>query len=98
MMWRQGDLLFIKRVAVKKDLPQATTNVLAWGEVTGHKHSVEGNSVVVYDGENGSKWIAGPDGFVVSHDEHDPIRFGGGIYEMIRQREYSPEAIRMVAD
>jgi len=32
------------------------------------------------------------------HDTHEPIMFGKGIYEVRRQREYSPEGWRRVAD
>jgi len=34
----------------------------------------------------------------LEHDEHDPIPLPRGNPEVIRQREYSPEAIRNVAD
>lgn len=32
------------------------------------------------------------------HDTHEPIMFGPGIYEVRRQREYTPEGFRRVAD
>jgi len=32
------------------------------------------------------------------HDTHEPIMFGVGVYEVRRQREYSPEGWRRVAD
>lgn len=35
---------------------------------------------------------------VLTHQEHGPIALAPGSYEVIRQREYSPEAIRNVAD
>ena len=34
----------------------------------------------------------------VTHQEHDTISLPQGKYKIIRQREYSPEAIRNVAD
>jgi hypothetical protein len=34
----------------------------------------------------------------LEHDEHDTIAIPPGNYKVIRQREYSPEAIRNVAD
>ena len=35
---------------------------------------------------------------LLDHDEHDPIAIPDGDHEIVRQREYSPEAIRNVAD
>lgn len=32
------------------------------------------------------------------HDTHEPIMFGPGIYEVRRQREYTPEGWRQVQD
>lgn len=32
------------------------------------------------------------------HDTHEPILFGEGVYEVRRQREYTPEGWRRVAD
>lgn len=32
------------------------------------------------------------------HDTHEPIMFGPGIYEVRRQREYTPEGFRQVQD
>jgi hypothetical protein len=32
------------------------------------------------------------------HDTHEPIMFGVGIYEVRRQREYTPEGFRRVED
>lgn len=32
------------------------------------------------------------------HDTHEPIMFGVGVYEIRRQREYTPEGFRRVED
>ena len=32
------------------------------------------------------------------HDTHEPIMFSPGVYEVRRQREYTPSEIRRVAD
>lgn len=34
----------------------------------------------------------------VNHQEHDTVTLDPGKYKIVRQREYSPEAIRNVAD
>lgn len=40
----------------------------------------------------------GAEGAALTHDEHDTHQFSAGTYIVTRQREYSPEAIRSVAD
>ncbi|MGH9523996.1 MAG: hypothetical protein ACRD3E_15850 [Terriglobales bacterium] len=40
----------------------------------------------------------GSDGVRIVHEEHAPIVLPPGDYEIVRQREYSPEEIRNVAD
>lgn len=40
----------------------------------------------------------GCDGAALTHDEHETHQFSEGTYVVTRQREYSPEAIRSVAD
>ena len=40
----------------------------------------------------------GEEGVRIIHEEHDPIILDPGNYEIVRQREYSPEQIRNVAD
>jgi hypothetical protein len=34
----------------------------------------------------------------IIHQQHHPIELPAGCYRVIRQREYTPEAIREVAD
>jgi hypothetical protein len=38
------------------------------------------------------------DSATVTHEEHGPITLPRGTYRVWRQREYSPEAIRVVRD
>lgn len=100
-LYRQGDVL-IKRI---KAIPQnmATkkreNGVLAYGEVTGHSHRVEvqEQAEVLEVGENLYLRVS-EDGVRIVHDEHAPIVLPAGNYEITIQREYSPEAIRNVAD
>lgn len=103
--YRQGDVL-IERVetipsnAVKQKV--AGRIILAHGEVTGHHHSIE------VDDADPADWWKSADGseqFVclskagqVVHQEHGAVDLAPGNYRVRRQREYSPEAIRNVAD
>jgi hypothetical protein len=87
--------------------------VLAYGEVTGHAHVVlsgketgrkKGNVELFEATEGidvkGAATILRVTGRAAElrHDEHKTIVLPRGTYRVIRQREYSPEAIRQVAD
>lgn len=98
MMIRQGDVL-IQRI----DSPRPTGKplaresgrvVLAHGEVTGHAHAIRSKSAKLF---SGGKLVASKPA-VIEHEEHDPITLPAGVYQVTRQREYAPEAIRTVAD
>lgn len=82
--------------------------VLAYGEVTGHAHAIAERNAELF-GRSGSdeRWLvirasgttveAGP-AATVRHEEHAPIVLKPGVYRVVRQREYSPESVRNVAD
>jgi len=99
--FRQGDVL-IERVDV---VPESATKqkpgervILAHGEVTGHAHEI--------DCDDAEAWKSGAETVAVAvkrptelrHQEHAQIPLKRGTYRVVRQREYSPEAIRNVAD
>lgn len=109
VVFRQGDVL-VQRVP---DRPRAGADasergriVLAHGEVTGHAHEVVPAERI--DGElPAAQFFEEPDGtrmlFVdrhclLTHQEHAAIALAPGCYKVVRQREYSPEEIRTVAD
>jgi hypothetical protein len=99
-LYRQGDVL-IRRI---KSLPaqKATkreNGVLAYGEVTGHSHKLEVlERAEVLEIGDGLFMRVGEEGVRIIHDEHAPIVLDPGNYEVVIQREYSPEEIRNVAD
>lgn len=86
--------------------------ILAHGEVTGHHHALEvADPADWWKGEQeiaptlekpstlaGELFLALPIGGVVTHPEHSKIELPSGNYRVTRQREYSPEEIRNVAD
>lgn len=106
-MYRQGDVLVIP--IAEADLPpgmvpapsdQAGRLVLARGEATGHAHVATGDGLTL---------LCLPDDLDamflhvrrygrLSHEEHGPIPLPSGYYRVVRQREYTPGAIRFVAD
>lgn len=98
--YRQGDVL-IRRIdsLPKQKAVKRTSGVLVEGESTGHAHRVaELEKAEVLEIQNGLYLHVGEEGVRIVHEEHGDITLPPGDYEVIRQREYSPEAIRNVAD
>lgn len=105
---RQGDVK-IKMISElpkgeKKDVKDNGIAVLAYGEVTGHKHQIiEGvvNFFTIGDSVNmfSPKYLEVlSNTATIVHEEHTQIPLVRGIYEVTIQREYTPEEIRNVAD
>jgi hypothetical protein len=108
-MYRQGDVLIVPvaeaAVPLGTDgLPRQPGDargrlVLALGEVTGHAHAVVGPGTLVREpGPFGASWLHLPDGGRVVHEEHAAIPLPKSWYRVVRQREYAPGAVRVVAD
>jgi len=74
--------------------------VLAYGEVTGHAHAIGDVGARLYGQELELRFLEVLDdaGVTLGHDEHRAIHLPTGAYEVRRQREYTPEAIRTVGD
>ena len=112
MQMRQGDV-FLKSVAripagaveVKLDNGEV---VLAYGEVTGHKHRIchfmDTGALPARLFEAGDmRFLDVQEPTNLVHEEHATVALQPGVYKVSKfgigtQREYSPEAIRSVAD
>jgi hypothetical protein len=105
---RQGDVK-IKMISAlpegeKKDAKDNNIAILAYGEVTGHKHQVingEVNFFTIGDSTNmfSPKYLEVlSETATVVHEEHTEIPLVKGLYEISIQREYFPDEIRNVAD
>jgi len=104
-IYRQGDVL-IERISalpaiLKKLNREHGRVVLAHGEATGHHHSLMEEHVDLYEtaDQAGVTFLEIKEAMAaLTHQEHAPITIPPGTYRVTRQREYSPEAIRNVAD
>jgi len=100
--YRQGDVLIVKARKPCGELravePENGRVILAYGEATGHSHSVAADAAQLLEAPNGRRYLLVTQPTELVHQEHGHIRLGAGYYEVVRQREYSPEAIRNVAD
>lgn len=73
--------------------------ILAHGEVTGHCHKVkESDGADLYATADGLFLHVHHEVVSVIHEEHRPIQLSRGYYRVWRQREYSPQEIRVVRD
>lgn len=93
-MYRQGDILLIRVEKVSGTKLDHT--IVAEGEATGHHHKLTGDAVL-YQEEMQMFAQVGVD-VVLTHQEHGAIPIAPGVYEIRRQREYTPKAIRSVVD
>ena len=104
--YRQGDVLITRIAALPKSATKLAREhnrvILAHGEVTGHHHSFCEETVDLYAPavpEAGVTYLEVRAAMaMLTHQEHATIRVAPGTYKVTRQREYSPEAIRNVAD
>lgn len=107
---RQGDVFVTpttaKPSAQAKRILDHGRVILAYGEVTGHAHEVIEETVTeselpamqLFEEPDGTRMLLVDRPCVLRHEEHGPIDLAPGAYRVIRQREYSPEEIRNVAD
>lgn len=107
----QGDVCFIRRTelpaGLKEVSPENGRLVITHSE-TGHDHVMVLDrpaepAVHMYAGDNPLvAWLQVNRPTALEHtrphDTHAPIMFEPGIYEVRRQREYTPEGFRRVED
>jgi hypothetical protein len=94
-MHRQGDILFIKVEALPQGIHPKEGNIIVEGESTGHAHRLQSGSILIHEIH---MFLNIPAETSVVHEEHHPIVLEPGYWQVIRQREYIPGAIRQVAD
>lgn len=102
---RQGDVLIERIDALPAKLIKIAREngrvILAHGEATGHAHAIADKDCDLFrsDVEPGVTFLEVREAVAaLAHDEHSTIQLPPGQYRVTRQREYSPEAIRNVAD
>ncbi len=102
-MYRQGDVLFkeVKAIPEGRRTKRLTGHILE-GEATGHIHRVLESQIAEADvlecGDGLYLSVTAEGGVSIVHEEHGALTLPAGNYEIVRQREYSPEEIRNVAD
>jgi len=102
MQYAHGDLLLIRTTHQPTGTPRPAVNgraILAYGEVTGHHHSVDARCGTLID-EGGVTYLTIDQLTGLDHQEHATITLEPGVYEVRRQREATDddEEWRWVAD
>lgn len=100
---RQGDVYLMpaKYFSLDGAKPIEPVNgryILAEGEATGHHHSVAVETCGGLFDLAGKTVLVVTEPTQLTHQEHGMIEIAPGQYWVIRQREYTPEAIRRVID
>lgn len=106
---RQGDVLTIEVDSMPDDASIIKKEngrvVLAHGEVTGHAHAFNTGARLYSSQIAKGATKERPARFLrllktsdLSHEEHTKIPHEKGLRRVIRQTEYSPEELRVVAD
>lgn len=103
-MMRQGDILLVPRELIsehEEKLKEIGKNekILAYGEKTGHSHTLRGDVTFYNNGSGSTLCQVCREGAELVHQEHDQINIKEGYYIVVNQREYDLlEGIRMVYD
>lgn len=101
-LYRQGDILLIRSRRPEGLLPPLPAEngrlILARGEATGHHHSVGADCATLNPDDGGVMYLTVEQLTEVVHQEHAPVPLTPGTYKVVRQREYTPAAIRNVQD
>ena len=100
-MIRQGDVLLTMcskfPSKAKRIEPINGRNILAYGEVTGHNHSVDCAISELFSIDGKSVLVVN-ESTVIEHQEHAAIEVTPGTYWVVHQREYTPQEIVRVRD
>lgn len=111
---RQGDVALVKIAALPKGLTETKRDehdriVLAYGEKSGHAHAIRDKGVCGFSLAGSEEvdyvLVGGSGPATLNHEyvtgglaEHHPITMDPGAYQVVRQVEYTPEAIVRAVD
>jgi len=100
----QGDVPILKIESLPDDVIEIEDRIIAYGEVTGHHHIIEGavDEAKIYTDEVGNLFALVKKPVKVLHHEHAPVILGPGVYRFgfdgLQQVEYDGEEERRVLD
>lgn len=97
-IYRQGDVLIREVTSLPTGAKKLTTNVLAYGEVTGHSHRFQGDAQLYGYGNELYMQVYQPT--YIEHEEHQHKIVDPGIYKIEGEQEwdYIEESMKKVID
>lgn len=84
---RQGEVMLIRINEFPKKLKEKD-KILAYGEITNHKHRFETNQVQVFADESGQQFVQVKKPSQLIHEEHQALEIPKGNYKVVLQREF----------
>ncbi len=101
-IYRQGDVMMIEVKKIPAGLTELKLDgpvILAYGEVTGHKHQfMDAMDVRMWGGGAGPRYLEVAGIKMLMHEEHSTVELPPGRYLIPQQVEYTPAELRRVAD
>lgn len=102
MQQRQGDILIISVDELPEGIQEKEREdgliVLAYGEVTGHKHAIADTELKWFGAVSGAQYLDASKPFQLRHEEHATLDFPPGKYRVVRQYEASADDVYQVMD
>jgi len=93
--YRQGDLAITPIKRLPKGLKKVKSNVLAYGEATGHKHRLleilpqTENQFEILEDDKGNKYLDIKHPTDLVHEEHKKLTIDRGLYFIKNEKEYN---------
>lgn len=100
MQLQQGDVLIKKVATIPEKARTKNTDVLEYGEVTGHAHRIKDVNAAILREWEGITYMEVLLKTQIVHEEHNPITIQPGLYRLGRVKEYDYEKQeeRFIAD
>lgn len=97
--YRHGDVI-LRRLEKEEEVKGEKQKhlILAEGEVTGHSHRISKGKGELFKFDNKMFLKIQSEIACLTHEEHKKIELPAGDYEVIIQREYTPEGWKKVID
>jgi len=97
VQYRQGDLLFVQMETLPEgDLVKRPSLMIVAGEATSHAHRLTAGTIL--EAPDGALYLELAEPTRVVHEEHDALTLDPGWWLVVRQREYTPGAVRTIRD
>ena len=95
--YRHGDVILVEVDKIPTKAKEKEGLTLAYGEVTGHSHQVQGGIASMF-GYDEKTYLRVTKRATLSHEEHKALSIPEGDFEVIIQHDYEPEGWKKVVD